>query len=372
MTTKKRKTLREQRATYSFDVALPALLPIAAVQQRLGQIFPEAFPDRGILVGTMAARVVFVFLYGGFLEGHARYLRPSHIYFFTEEQARATDEASRRDWLAVASRPGHRPAGKRWYADTSREPIRDDLMRNQLLRLGILRKREGVATTASTPINFLTGDFAALFDPALTGAELDTAIERWRETHLNAATLQRMALRAGGATAREGDVFIELPDGERLRIAGGDSARIVKGLIEQFAAKHLDEPSVLWLSASDKKAYPQYVARAATVGLHLDLNAELPDLILVDLGAQTRFYFCEVVATDGAVTEDRKQALLALVRGSKIPADAVRFVTAFEDREAPPFRKNVSQLAVDSWVWFRTEPELLVVLTTSAIEALGG
>jgi len=34
-------------------------------------------------------------------------------------------------------------------------------------------------------------------------------------------------------------------------------------------------------------------------------------------------------------------------------------------REATAFRKNVSQLALDSWVWFRCEPELLVVLTTA-------
>jgi hypothetical protein len=49
----------------------------------------------------------------------------------------------------------------------------------------------------------------------------------------------------------------------------------------------------------------------------------------------------------------------------KSPPDAVEFLTAFEDRGAPAFRKNFSHLAVDSLVWFRTEPDLLVILSTA-------
>lgn len=356
--------VRETPEDYVVRAPLPALLPVREVQQRLEQIFPESFPDRRILVGDMAACVVFVFLYGGFIEGQERFLRPSHVYLFTEKQSKLTSDIERASWIFESNRPGHRPAGVRWYADTSRESIRDDLMRNQLLRLGIMQKQSGAETTSSTPINYLTAGFAALFDPALADAVLDEAITRWRQTHLDSATLQRMALRAQGIHAKTGDVYIDMPDGARLRVSGGKSALIAKALIEVFAPRHLMSPSVLWLSASDKKSYPQFVELAASVGLSLDLSAELPDLILADTGDPIRFYFCEIVATDGAVTEERKKALLALVRSSHIPEHTAHFVTAFEDREAAPFRKNFSQLALDSWVWFRTEPELLVVLTT--------
>lgn len=47
----------------------PDLLPLEQVAERLAQIFPESFPDRGSLIGVMAVRVVHVFLYGGFVEG---------------------------------------------------------------------------------------------------------------------------------------------------------------------------------------------------------------------------------------------------------------------------------------------------------------
>jgi len=355
--------VEEPRAAYSRLIALPALISISEVQKRLERLFPPSFPDRGILVGELAARVVFVALYGGMTEGFDRYMRPSHVYFFTAKQSRLMSDASRSEWLANATRPGIRPAGKRWYADTSKETIRDDLMRNRLVPMGIMGKLPGFPTNSSKPIYSLSASFAALFSPLLKVKALDDAIERWRKQHLAQAVLQRMALRAQGINAKKGDVFVDLPDGTRIRLAAGPSALITQGLIEAFAPRHLDSPAVLWLSASDKKSYPQFIALAATVGLHIDVKSELPDLILADTASAGRYYFCEVVATDGAVTEERKKAMLALVRTSHIPIENVQFVTAFEDRDAPAFRKNFSQLAVDSWVWFRTEPNLLVMLT---------
>jgi hypothetical protein len=364
--------LKKLNAINSKPSRLPlhSLLPVEEVKRRLEIIFPKTFPDRGILVGTMAARVIFVFLYGGFVEGQKRFLRPSHIYFFTEEQAKIMSDSKRNQWLSVATRPGYRPEGKRWYADNSRESIRDDLMRNQFLRLGIIQKLSGYAITSSLPTYYLSLDFTYLFNPNLDDMNLTIAANEWQKKHLDQATLQRMALRAKGIHAKKGDVFIDMPDGTKIRISGGPSSIIIKGLIEDFANKHMENPTVLWLSASDKKAYPQYIELAKSVGLEFDLNAELADLILADLGEAVRFLFCEVVATDGAVTEKRKQALLALVLKSNIPTSNVQFLSAFEDREADAFRKNFSQIAIDSLVWFRTEPDLLVILDTSTRKAL--
>lgn len=83
----------------------------------------------------MAAHVVFVFLYGGFIEHSGRLLRPSLVYFFTAEQADRTASADRLAWLASAFRPGFRPNGKRWYADNSRESIRAHRFISCALRL---------------------------------------------------------------------------------------------------------------------------------------------------------------------------------------------------------------------------------------------
>jgi hypothetical protein len=137
-------------------------------------------------------------------------------------------------------------------------------------------------------------------------------------------------------------------------------------LIEDFSKYHMKKPSVLWLSASDKKSYPQFVEFCKQVGLKFDLNETLPDLILAEMSNDlVGFIFCEVVATDGPVTEDRKRLLMEIVQSSNIPKESVKFLTAFEERNANAFRKAFSKIAVDTLVWFRTEPELLVILTKS-------
>lgn len=344
---------------------LPALPTLEEVKRRLNIIFPETFADRGILVGQMAARVVYVFLYGGFIDGSGRWLRPSYIYLFTEEQVDKTSSAARIEWISKAVAPKFRPDGKRWYSgDTSRETIRDDLMRNRLLELSVIGKRSGFDTTSSVPIYYLLPEFAHLFLPSLTDDALLSAIDSWRKKHLGEAAIQRMTLAASGAHAKDGDVFVDMPDGTRIRLSGGMSNVIVKGLIEHFTKEHMIKPMVLWVSASDKKSHPDFAEKAKKVGLEFDLNNELPDVILADLTDNLRIIMCEVVATDGAVTTMRRDALLTIARSSKIPEECFEFLSAFEDRSAAPFKKNFSQLALGTYVWFRTEPNLLVVLKT--------
>jgi hypothetical protein len=348
----------------------PPLLTIEEIQSRLEIIFPDTFPNRGLLVGQLSARVIYVFLYGGFVGQLGRYFRPSHAYLFTEVQARKTADSERDSWVKSSIKPGFRPKGKPWYADTSRESIRDDLMRNQFLPLGIMKKlQEGNhSLTSSKPINYLVPEFAELFNPSLTGDDLLARITLWRASNLNNATLQRMALKVGNVEAKDNDIYVEMPDKTRIRLSSGISNIIVKDLIESFASRHLIKPIVVWISASDKKSYPQFVEIAARVGLKFDLNAELPDVILADLIDPITFYLCEVVATDGAVTEARKNALLKLVRASNISENDVKFLSAFEDRESGAFRKNFSQIALNSLIWFQTEPDLLVILKTRSVD----
>lgn len=149
-------------------MSLPPLLPLAEVKARLEQVFPSEFPDRGILVGIMCARVVFAAIYGGFLTGQNRFFRPSTITNFSDEQAVLVEDAQREDWAKRAVKQGFKPLGKIWYANNSREPVRDDLIRNRLIPLGIVGKLAGYAPTHPAPIYSISPEFVALFDPDLT------------------------------------------------------------------------------------------------------------------------------------------------------------------------------------------------------------
>lgn len=86
-------------------------------------------------------------------------------------------------------------------------------------------------------------------------------------------------------------------------------------------------------------------------------------MILVDLGAPDPplFVFVEVVASDGPVNEDRKRALLDLVRAGGHDARNAAFVTAFHDRDRPEYRKVIGAVAWNSFVWCATEAGHIIV-----------
>lgn len=283
---------------------------------------------------------------------------------FTSKQARRTDNEARGAWIASAFRQGFRPTGDPWYADNTRESLRDDLFRNRLVRMGLVVRKAGVPTNSSAPIYSLSDPFAALFDPVLRGAALGAAIDQWRSKHLAPEALARMALKARGAVARSSDVIVEMPDHSRLRLAAGPSSPIVKALIEEFAPRWMRRPVVLWVSASDAKTQPHFVELAASVGLRFDASTLLPDLILADIEEPLHIYFCEVVATDGPIDADRKAAFIELSRASGFDRVNLRFLSAYLDRESAPLRKTFHRVAIESDIWFTNEPDLLVRLVS--------
>ena len=350
---------------------LPALLPVPQILERLLLIFPPGLEMRQNLIREMTAKSLWVFLYGGMVEGGAALLRPSHIYFFTEEQAARCSDVERFQWLKQVNAPGFRPQGVRWYADTTREPIRDETIRFGLMHVGAVDKVAGVATTSSKPIYYLRADFAALLDPSLAGDALAQAISAWQARHLTKAARARMAMLAAGKVRRAEEVLVACPDGSVAKLSPGPSSLISKAVVEDFARLFLPMPALLWLSESGAKVRYQDAKVAQALGLQIDEALVLPDIILVNVGAtgeQTQLVFVEVVASDGAMTQARREALLGYVRASGFPPSQCLFGTAFEDRADGAFKKCLPQLAWGGFVWFRTEPERLVWLHESAFD----
>lgn len=341
---------------------LPLITP-RDVQARLNALFPSEFSDRSILVGAMSARVVFVALYGGFIAGTGRYFRPSTVTDFSDEQAALTEQEQRVAWFSACHTPWHRPLGSRWYKVGSRESIRDDLMRNRMIPLGILDKLEGVPANSPKPVYFVARSFAALFAPSLNGPALDKEIANWRRRNLNPLVLKRMALLATGVASKQGEVDVTLPGtGKTLRLSAGQAAVITKDVCEVFAAAALKQPVVVHISFSDRK-FPELSSAADALGLKLDPSAELPDVVIADVGHEKlRLVFVEVVHSDGAITALRARSLLRIAKDAGIAARNVLLVSAFEDRASPAFRRRFSELAVPSRVWFRSEPHVLLTL----------
>jgi hypothetical protein len=340
------------------------LLTREEVHARLQEIFPDGAPNRAYLTRMLAASTVFVALYIDAVEGSGTYLGPKHVYRMTDEQAARTDDAYRTDYATGVLRTGSQVEGRRWYQDNTREPIRDETLREGLVAIGAVTERTDLATTSSKPRYALKAGFAALFDPDLAGEALQAQIATWQGEALNKGALARLAIVRRGAGVSADQVLVTFPNGETRRMKPGPSSEITKAVVEVFAPTFLADPAVLFLSESGNKVVTRDDELARSIGLAIQADRNLPDTILVDLGpTHPLLVFVEVVATDGPISERRKEALEALVAETGFPAEHVAFVTAFLDRSAGPFKKTVDSLAWGSYAWFAAEPERLVVFS---------
>jgi BsuBI/PstI restriction endonuclease domain/BsuBI/PstI restriction endonuclease HTH domain len=344
---------------------LPDLLDWDGVHKRLTLIFPEGTPHRNYCTRELAASTVFAALYVGAVEGTERMFGPKHVYRMTDKQAERSDEASRNRYASKILGAGFQPSGKRWYSDNTREPIRDETLREGLVAVGAVIEKTDIPTTSSKPRYALASGFAALFDPQLTGKAFDDAVAAWQASALNPGALARIALVRKGASAGGSSVLVTFPNGETRRMAVGPSTEITKAVIEVFAPKFLQKPAVLFVSESGNKVVARDDDLARSIGLNIQADKNLPDTILVDLGpVHPLLVFVEAVATDGPVNERRKKALQELAAGAGFPLQHVAYVTAYLDRGGIPFKKTVDALAWGSYAWFVSEPDGLIELRT--------
>ncbi|MGK8195164.1 BsuBI/PstI family type II restriction endonuclease [Burkholderia cepacia] len=348
-------------------MSLPAIPSIALIGERLPVIFSEGTENRNYVTREMAARTIYVMFYAGAIEGTDHWIRPSQVTGMSDEQAALTDDASRLAWVKLSlSKKNWRPVTA-WYAVDSREPVRDETLRSGLVSLRAVVERQGVATTSSKPTYALEADFARLFNPELTDDALVEAIAAWQESHLSKAAVSRLRLVRHGATVAADAVKVTFPNGEIRNLAPGPSSAIAKAVIEVFAPRFLKHPAVLWLSESGNKVVARDEALANALGLKIDVSKALPDIILVDLGADVGgadmlVVFTEVVATDGPINRERKIALTSMAIEAGFGEGHLSFLTAFMDRSGAPFKKSVAELAWGSYAWCASEPEHIIDL----------
>lgn len=344
-------------------MAFPPLLPVAEIHERLQTIFPDGTANRNYVTREIAAKTVFVLLYMGAVAGSERWLRPDQVTRMTDTQAALSEDAHREAWLAESMRPSAGQLEGRWYAANTREPIRDETLREGLVRVGAVTEREGLPTTSPQPRYALSEEFARLFDPGVTGQALQARVEGWQAANLSMGALARVAIMRRGAVAREGRVLVTFPNGETRHMEPGPSSVISRAVVEEFAPRFLEQPGVIWLSESRNQVVARDDRLAQDIGLTIQADRNLPDLILVDLGPrEPLLVFVEVVATAGPVHEARRTALMAIATEAGFSERQVAFLTAYADRGDAAFKGSVSELAWRSFAWFMSEPDHIVLL----------
>ena len=84
---------------------LPPLLAVADIHARLQTIFPEGTANRNYVTRETAAKMVFVMLYIGAVEGAECRLRPDQVTRMTDAQAVLAEDQDREVWLTESMRP---------------------------------------------------------------------------------------------------------------------------------------------------------------------------------------------------------------------------------------------------------------------------
>jgi BsuBI/PstI restriction endonuclease HTH domain/BsuBI/PstI restriction endonuclease domain len=268
---------------------LPPLLTLEQILERLKAIFPAGTPDRNYLIRDMTARVVFTALYTGAVDGSDRWgsdrwLGPRHVVRMGNTQAACVTDADRDAYYqAMTKSRSPPPAPDRWYADNSREPLRDEVIRQGLVPVNGIVEKTGVPTTSPLGRYALQAAFSTLFDPALTGAAFDSRADAWRKLNLSPAALARAALVRASASTASANTVIRLPNGGSVVLPPGPSPTITKAVIEIFAQAFLGDPRVAWVSDSGSKSPFKDAALEKALQIKLDKAELLPDVVLVDL-----------------------------------------------------------------------------------------
>lgn len=344
-------------------IELPPYIKRDLIAERLPIIFPEGTENRTYCTRELAASTIFSALYIGAVEGSGIYLGPVHVYRMTIEQSEKPHDDDRQAYNQNVLNKKKTISGVRWYADNTREPIRDETLRDGLVAIGAVIRREDLPTTSGAPKYALKADFAKLFNPALKDISLRTAIEEFQKKHLSKSALARVKIIQSGAVGKNTSVLVTFPSGETRPLAPGPSSIISRAVVEIFAFKFLKQPVVLWLSESGNKVVMRDDELANKIGLRIDAATNLPDLILCDLGAdEPLIIFVEVVATDGAITARRQNAFYALTDAARFKRSQIAFVTAYQDRESAGYKKTVHQLAWNSFAWFVSEPNRIIIM----------
>jgi BsuBI/PstI restriction endonuclease len=345
------------------------VLPRAECEQRLRLIFPRlafdhahANPLGGAAIATMLYVDAVVPDEGP--TDDAVWVRPSTCLWMQDDVLVHDEPQERVAWRTAALRTKkhlvelleswgleHHP----WYADTTREPLRDETF-PAWLEHGATRDRPGEAKNSPRPIWALTARFADLFNPALVGDALVNETEAWRESHMKPGALMRIqALQERERKAHA--VLINLPDGQTRSLEPGEASRILKGVLESWAPVRLFDPVVLSISQPGDKVYVGDVATLTRLGITINASELLPDAVIVDIGSSPpQFWIVEAVASDGPITEDRRNQLIRWAEDHHIPREECRFLSAFISRHNHAARRRLKDLAVDTYAWYADEP----------------
>lgn len=290
--------------------------------RRLLVIFPRTAFDTVMsspLAGAAVAALIYIDAVAEDPES-VFWARPSMVTWMSEVMREQREDEDRLAWRSEAAKGAKALSGllQAWgvpdtpgYADNSRETLRDETFR-KWREHSALRERQDLPKTSGAGRWSLEPHFADLFDPSLTESAVEIAAAEWREKHLSPAAKLKVRFAAEGEHATH-SVTVALPNGAGTRtLEAGRASLILRGVIEDWAPKRLQNPYVVSISEPGDKIFTADAKLLGYLGIAINVSSLLPDALVADVTDDAvDFWFVEAVNTDGEINEARKRDLLA-------------------------------------------------------------
>jgi type II restriction enzyme len=149
-------------------------------------------------------------------------------------------------------------------------------------------------------------------------------------------------------------VAVKFPNGKLVSLSAGAHNRLQKAIVEEFASRFVEEPTLLYLGDTAQKDL--FVEAVTLKELHFPITEhdKLPDVIILDR-KRNWIFLVEAVTSHGPMSHKRVLEFENILE--ECPAGIV-YVSAFPDMKE--FRRHINEIAWDTEVWIAEMPDHLI------------
>lgn len=233
------------------------------------------------------------------------------------------------------------------YAPNSRETFRRQSM-HQLVQAGIVNLNPD---DTNRPTNSPNTVYQLSPDALLLLRTYKTAL--WKQAFQD-YQISHNALSSTYAKTREiAKIPVNIYD-KKLKLSPGKHNKLVKAIIEEFAAYFLKNASLVYVGDTAKKSAFADMILIQQLHIPFSEHNKLPDIIFY-LPNKNWLVFVESVISHGPMDAKRHFELEQIFKDAK--AEKV-YITAFPDKET--MRKYIAQIAWETEVWIADSPTHLI------------
>jgi BsuBI/PstI restriction endonuclease domain/BsuBI/PstI restriction endonuclease HTH domain len=176
----------------------------------------------------------------------------------------------------------------------------------------------------------------------------------WRN-NLAAYLKNRKTLTSRYARAREMQKLpVKLTNGKTIRLTPGDHSQLIKGIIEEFAARFVPGGALIYAGDTGEKWGYFDKELLAKLGVEVDDHGKMPDVVLY-YPEREWLLLVESVTSHGPVDGKRHDELAQLFASSKA---GLVYVTAFPSRAV--MTRYLGKIAWETEVWVADAPSHLI------------